>query len=298
MLDWQSNPICNDLFESEEYKRRDTLQNNECVILAHLIPNKYIPVASRVPIETTISDSKKILKISFLHNYKKKSDIWSKGFVSRERIITGHIIFWAGTYVPICMLHFDKTLISGTKIYENSSFMTYPLFDRFGAKKIEENIHNAATLATASIKLTESDYLLDRAILFSGEAIQYFYAVPEFSFLSAWRSIELIAKHEFIQEELNKGIKYGALKRKWENKRGYDKENYIAKVFHNNSVAFNKYNLKQYSYLRNYIGHGSINVIGRANYMKSKDESEYAKITSETYRVIKLSRMLLRKYLI
>ena len=172
---------------------------------------------------------------------------------------------------------------------------TFPLFDDLPYQDIVNNIYNAPDTANKTLTLGESDILLDKAIILSGEAIRAWF-IPELSFFSAWRSIETIAKRHYRMEQCNNNIPENQINSTWNAGRNNLRRTYIEKVLTDNKINFNKTDLDSYQDLRNYIGHGSVDMDLEES-MRLMEHKEFADISSKTIDVIKLSRKLIKSYL-
>lgn len=288
-----------DLYRAKQFRNRSKLKNNECVILAHVLLHRSLTIAPSNPnewpaqVNFTTKDSRNILKFKFTDENPTDASRWYRGFVSARRRLVGHMTFCSGTAIPMSIILFDKQSYNQNDKYEPNA-ITYPQFDNIPIKKSIDKIRKLIKFVNGTLKSTKNKYLIDKSVIFSGEAIRFFYTAPELSFFSAWRSIESIAKYEFTKEETRRGTSQSKISKLW---RNMDKIGYIKKVLSANKIPFDESKLKFYYYLRNYIGHGSVNAIGTDDYMKTQEESHFADINSKTIEVIKLSRSLIWKYL-
>ena len=188
----EQDPDWKPLYSKPEFTSRAKLSKDECMILARIMsPRSFIlsPVGDtrETPetIQITNTDSQHILE----HRFSAQEDganRWYKGFVSERRRILGHITFAAGTTMPIALIMFDGKFNNHAEKYEADP-ITHVKFEEIPMKASENRIHEAINLSKTSLKQTESDYFLNKAIILSGEAIRAWYIDPELSFLSAWR---------------------------------------------------------------------------------------------------------------
>lgn len=296
-----------DLYNQTEYVNRNALQDSEYFMLAHLTPNQFVHIAipnqstNQLP-QITAQDSQKVIKLKS-DLYQDSTERWYKGFVPMRRRVQGHLLFAAGAEFSISLIMFDRSSYMHKDILDPFFTSDLPVFDDVLPNEIISNIHNAPDIANKTLALGDIDILLDKAIIFSGEAIRAWF-IPELSFFSAWRSIETMAKREFRNDELAKGTAYADIQNLWiygKNISGSRTESglkrrYIEKILNNKNIPFKGSDLDTYQDLRNYIGHGSVDIDSEQN-MEIMEHKKFADISSKTIDVIKLSRKLIKDYL-
>lgn len=291
-LNNQNEEIFRILYNQPEYVNRRILSASEYFILAHLNPDQFIhidmPSVGESP-QITLEDAQKIVRLRS-DRYQNITERWSKGFVHMRRRIHGHLLFATGTEVSISMLMFDNNVYKHEDIIEPFFVSVLPKFDDDTDQNILTNIHNSAETAQRTLSLGNNDDFLDKSIMFSGEAIHYWF-LPNQSFFYAWMSIEIMALREFRNEELLKNTPEEDIQSLWiygkdthdSRKEDYLKIRYVNKVFRNRSIPITSSNLDVYQRHRNYIAHGAINAV----------QSAY--ISENAVEVIKLSRKLIKK---
>ncbi len=222
-----NNPVYKVLFAQKEFRNRTGLKANEYYLLAHLMmTEKYAPyhIVSTNPQESqedpnlgfvhiSKEDTVKAFKFKFRDAIKGNIGRYNNTLVPQFRRVLGHILFCSGALVSVSMVAFDKTF-HYEKEYVAPYVMAYPKFDDIKTAKAVANIRNAAMLATKTVGLGNRDYLLDRAILLSGEAIGAWH-VQELSLFSAWRAIETMAKRRFVFEMKAKRVSNKHINNDW-----------------------------------------------------------------------------------
>jgi uncharacterized protein YutE (UPF0331/DUF86 family) len=282
------------LHAQKEFKKRNTLRKSECYILVNLMATthynlRFVNIAEVGSINFNKKDSKNVLKHKFIDR-NSPSERWFRGFVPEKRRVLGHVIFVAGISIPLSFLMFDKRYPKmNPTVYRDkheAPISTYPKFDDLPDRKIESNVRNATKLAKETLKLTKNEYLLDKAIILSGEAVDSWF-IPELSFFSAWRSVETIAKFQFMKEQKVQHISENIINDCWNRGWGIARE-YIEILLQSNNISFNTSDLDTYQKLRNYIGHGSVDIDLERN-MRLMEQQKFADI--------ELSRKLIKSYL-
>ncbi len=283
-----------ELYNQPEYKNRQQLPDSDYYVIAHLNPNKFIDIAypennneDETLRKITVEDSRKIVKLK-QNMYIDLKDRWFKGFVYMRKRIVGHMLFAASAQLSISMIMFDNKQEHKDTI--DFSPGALPLFDdNISYKEVISRAHNASDIANQTLKLSENDALLDKAIILSGEAILSWFNA-EASFFSAWRSIETIAKRYYKLKEQNKGTPYNEINSKWCN--GGTRRRCVENTLRNNGVSFNKKELDKYYELRNSIGHGSVDIDSELNMQRMENET-FASISDLTLKIIRISRKLI-----
>lgn len=303
-----NHPHYKSLYNQREFKTRKNLRCNKYFILAHLVvTEKHSPyhIASINPneqhenpnlgfINITKRDSSKILKFKFRDPIKNNLNHYNNTFVPQFRRILGHILFCSGTLVSISMIAFNKNSYYQNE-YIRPYYMAYAKFDDIPNRKAVSNTKNSALLAMKTINLGNSDYLLDRAIMLSGEAIGAWH-IQELSLFSAWRSIETMAKRKFRAKMVRRNVKLSKMNDDW-NYSGTTRAAYVDSLLANKKIGLKSSDTKTYRDLRNYIGHGSVNIKKVNIDMVLEDFTNFAKINSRSHEVITLSRKLIRNTL-
>ena len=97
-------------------------------------------------------------------------------------------------------------------------------------------------------------------------------------------------------EQRNNNIPENQINSTWNAGRNNLRRTYIEMVLTDNQINFNNTDLDSYQDLRNYIGHGSVDMDLEES-MKLMEHQKFADISSKTIDVIKLSRKLIKSYL-
>ena len=277
--DWISSDIdLKYLYSDLEFRKKDILKRNECIMLATLMKPekdyfrfviysnpKYYSRENTGILNITDNECKNILKYKFIDKNNPKNR-WQRGIVSARRRVLAHMTFCAGTKVPIAILTFDSAGLVYPEKYRRAE-LGYPNFDNCSVEDILRSVNACTSSAERTLNSTKKDYLLDKALMLSGEAITFFYSGSENSFLSAYTSLELMARRRFLNNHYDESPK--KVDEKW---RKEEKPPFIKRLLKEKHIPFNRGSIEKYKDLRDYIGHGGVNITKANKDMRKRAE--------------------------
>ena len=289
MTEREDKPRYGLLYKQDCFKKRADLQDNESRIIARFLPKSIsIPIKEDPNINTkneikqpnleiTKEISEKIVEYKLIK--PSNSDV-GYNFLIGMRHIERISAFLSGFKLQMAFLYFDKSN-SGPHIVNESDYRRLPLFDE---NISSQNINKLPERLNELLSLAEKDYLIKRALDFSGEAVLQWFEDPEAILLNGWKSIEILAKRAYF----NKNRRVLPLNKVSEE---------ISSLLKKENITFDELNITNYYELRKYVAHGLPTDYTTVKDFEAKDLEKLKEISNADLGVIKLSRTILRAIL-